>query len=978
MAQEPYFDHLTINDGLSNNTVYAITQDQNGFIWFGTRDGLCRFDGYNFSILKKEDKPGHNISGNQVIALFEDKYQNLWVGLRDGGTQILEYNTQQFKRPSGNSTDSINWERVTASSFFEDSNGNLWIGTLGMGVFKYNFQNDSIYHFVQEEENPKKKILNNFCFSFTEDADGNIWMGLLGNGLNYWNPKNNSIHSIVDTDFEGIDLYSYDKTVLAIGDKVWIGTEGNGIYIFDTNTRTFTKHLLSRDLVKDLVLNPIKNTVLVATDGQGLFVFNEEGVQLNHFTYSANLANSLNSNALYDLYFDHDQNLWIGTFNGGINIEKAQKARFFSYLNTNNSEDAPGFNSVLSFCESTTGRIWIGTDGGGLLEFDKNNGTFYRPDFKIKDLDPKIITTIHEDKNGTLWLGTFNNGLVSFDPASGEFQNFINQQGIPNSLFNNNVWAIEEEENGDLWLGLLGGGLQRLSIQKEEFRSFINRPNDSTSISGWNIRALKLDQDNNLWIGTELNGLNVMRNSKVDKFERWAPFSKKYFPSYSILSFFENGDFLWIGTEGDGLIRFNKKTFEVKIYGVKDGLASMVVNSIQMDAKGIFWLGTNGGLSSFDTNNEIFTNYNFEDGLQSNQFNPNASFFSKDGNMYFGGINGFNVFNPNTIPLNTILPKLAFTEFKVFNEAVKIGENRGGNIILNAPINEEPEICLDYWQNAFTISFAALEFTNPSKNQYAYKLDGFDDDWIKVGADARQANYTNLDPGKYTFLLKASNNNGVWSEEVKKLSIEVFPPFWKTWWFRLLMIIFISSLVIAYFQYLTEKRKEKHRQEMLKAEQKILLLENDKLANEVKQKNSELSAALLQAAHKNTELKGLKENLSELTQREENEPGQKREIKKLIRRINSEIDSVDYWEQFQLNFDQVHQQFSQRMHKEFPKLTQNDIRLSCLIKIGLTNKEIASIQNVSLAAIEKSKYRLKQKLDLDKDSDLNNFIMDFN
>ncbi|MCB0661528.1 MAG: hypothetical protein KDC24_02215 [Saprospiraceae bacterium] len=971
-----YFDHLSIRDGLSNNTIYSILQDHNGFIWIGTRDGLCRYDGYQFSVFKKDEPAAWHPKGNHVLSIYEDDDFNLWIGLRNGGLQYLDYETQTLVSPTFAGPDTVNWTEISASAFFKDSKDNLWIGTYGMGVLQIDFKNASLHQFHTLSENPKQKIPSNFCFSFVEDGSGKIWMGLADNYLAIYDPGKAKISTFPSHPTDGFSINSFDKSLLIVDDKIWVGTEGNGIYLIDAKTKTVSNHLLPGLLVKDLILDTLSNQVIAATDGAGLFVFDEKGKQLDNYTYSSSLQNSLNSNALYKLYLDRDQNLWIGTFNGGLNIQKANKARFFSYLNTNLEEESPGEKSVLSFCESKNGTIWIGTDGGGLLKFDEKTGDFSKATFRGGG--PKIITTIFEDNTtGVLWLGTFNEGLVRYEPAIGTIKRYLHEENNGNSLFNNNVWAIESARGGKLWLGLLGGGVQLFDPQGNTFKTYYNIPDDPTSLSGWNVRALQIDAQNRLWIGTEFTGMNV-KNPGAHDFTRLNTENGSGFPSNSILCFLEDGPYLWIGTEGDGLIRYNKQTGANVVYNTQSGLASSVIKSIEKGDNGWLWISTNGGISSFDPSTEIFYNYNYRDGLQSNQFNPNASIKGLDGRLYFGGINGFNVFDPKAIVQNQNIPRLVFTDFKLFNKSVNVGEAIEGTIILQKPLNDNPELLLNYWQNAFSITFAALEFTNPSRNKYAYMLEGFDENWLEVGADARQANYTNLDPGTYTFLLKASNNNGVWSDEIKKLRIKIYPPFWTSWWFRLLMVLSGIGIVVGIMQFLASKRKEKHRKELMEAEKRILKLENESLAREVQQKNSELSAALLQAAHKNTELKGLREQLQFLREKEGSESKQVKDLNRLIRRINSEIQSVDYWEQFQLNFDQVHQQFSRKLYSEFPRLTQNDIRLSCLIKIGLTNKEIASIQNVSLAGIEKSKYRLKQKMNLQKEDDLNDFIFQFN
>ncbi len=546
---------------------------------------------------------------------------------------------------------------------------------------------------------------------------------------------------------------------------------------------------------------------------------------------------------------------------------------------------------------------------------------------------------------------------------------------IPIASTTTNVWDIEEDRAGNLWIGTLGGGLDYFDRSNNTFTHYLPDPTQAGSLSGWNVQLLHIDRQQNLWVGTEYGGLNKLTPGSTH-FKNWQHQKEDSLSlrSNSILSLLEDkkGQ-IWVGTEGGGLHLLSNDEHSFKNYSLREGLPSTVVNAIEEDSQGFLWLSTNLGLSRFDPQQEVFTNFDKNDGLQSNQFNPRASLRSRSGKMYFGGINGFNVFVPDSIRSNANRPGIVITAFLLFNEPVPVGDYKGRKLITK-PLNEEPRIQLNYTDDVFTIRFAALEYTNPAKNAVAYQLEGFDDEWNFVDARHRTATYTNLDAGEYTFLLKAANNSGMWSEHIKRLYIVILPPFWETWWFRLLLALAFIGLIFLYIAYLDDKRKEEHQKQLLKAEQEILRLKNEKLGEEINQKNAQLSAALLQSAHKNNTLDDLKRQLKEQSLQETTQQ-QRSELRRLIRKIDTEINSIDYWEQFQLNFDQIHQQFSKKLHEKHPQLTPNDIRLCCLIKINMTNREIAAIQNISIAGIEKSKYRLKKKLHLDKDSDLNQYIL---
>lgn len=978
-AQTLAFDHITINEGLSSNTIYSIVEDQDGFMWFGSRDGLHRYDGYEFKTFKSDPEDSLSLPSNNIQSLFLDPNGDIWIGLKVGGLCIFGRQSQKLRPTPFNGIGFPNWREVSVQAIFQDSRGDYWIGTAGQGVVHIDsgFQGYTNYSLL-ERGNPKN-ISSYFCFSFAEDDAGNIWMGTEGNRIPYYDRKSGAIRELPQT--EGMNLnYSFSKSLLFADGKLWIGTQGDGLYIYDTHKKELTRKVLDNKLIKDIESSS-SGTILISTDGEGLFLTEDEGKTFQNIQFSPTLVNSLNTNALYDIFIDSNNNIWIGSFNGGVNVHKANKVNFLTYLQSGALTDAPGHQSVLAFCEDARGNIWIGKDGGGLVRFNPKGQfqtTYHYSQQDPNSISSNVVTCLYEDSKGNLWAGTFANGLNRFDRKKNAFEHYKYDPSDPFSLSNDNVWAIEEGKDGNLWIGTLGGGLEKFDVATGRFHHFQPVPGDPSSLSGLNVQVLLLDKGGNLWIGTEYGGLNKLI-SEEKGFLSWQKDEKDStsLRVNSILCIHQsrNGR-IWVGTEGGGLHLLMEDERSFRNYSVKDGLPSNVVNAIEEDEKGMLWLSTNMGISAFNPYTKKFTNYDKNDGLQSNQFNRSASLTSRSGEMYFGGIHGVNAFHPREVTVNSNLPRVVFTDFKLFNQSVPVGRH-GRRSILPKPLNEEPTITLRYSDNVFTLEFAAIEFTNPYKNKYAYQLEGFEENWNYVDATHRRATYTNLDAGEYTFKVKASNNSGLWNDSPKIVHIVVTPPFWETWWFRLLLALLAIALVILYVRIKDARRKREHQKQMMQAEQEILKLKNEKLGRKIKEKNAQLAAALLQTAHKNNSLSGLKKELAELSQVQNGGTERKRELRHLIRKIDSEIDSEDYWEQFQLNFDQVHQEFSARLHEQHPQLSLNDIRLCCLIKINMTNREIASIQNISVGAVEKSKYRLKKKLALEKEEDLNNYILGF-
>ncbi|MCB0546319.1 MAG: hypothetical protein KDD19_01965 [Phaeodactylibacter sp.] len=971
------FDHITINQGLSNNTIYSIVEDQDGFLWFGSRDGLHRYDGYEFKSFKSDPEDSLSLPSNNVQSLFLHPNGDIWIGLKVGGLCIFGRQSQRLQVNPLKELSFADWREVSIQSIFQDSYGEYWIGTAGHGVIRMDSSLQRITHYSLFEQGHPNNIFSYFCFSFVEDAEGNIWMGTEGNRIPYFERKSGAIKEL--SAIGGPKMkYTFTKSLLFVDGTLWIGTEGDGLYIYDPKKKEFILKALNNSLIKDMARDSI-GRVLISTDGDGLIITEDQGHSFQNIRFSPTLANSLNTNALYDLFVDSNNNIWIGSFNGGVNVHKPNKASFLTYLQSTSITDAPGYQSVLTFCEDTQGYIWIGKDGGGLVRFNpaSESQTSYQhsPD-DPNSISSNVVTSLYEDRKGNLWVGTFANGLNRFDRSRNTFEHFRYDPSNPLSLSNDNVWAIAERKDGSLWIGTLGGGLEKFDYASKRFYHYQPVPGDPSSLSGLNVQVLLVDKDDNLWVGTEYGGLNKLI-SEEKGFRSWkknkADSTSLRVNSVLCLHQDRNGR-IWVGTEGGGLHLLVEDEQSFRNYSVKDGLPSNVVNAIEEDDNGVLWISTNMGLSAFNPSTGKFTNYDKNDGLQSNQFNRSASLRSSSGDMYFGGIHGVNAFHPEKVHINGNLPKVVFTDFMLFNQPVPVGLFKRREV-LPKPLNEEPTITLRYSDNVFSIEFAAIEFTNPSKNMYAYRLEGFEEDWTIVDATHRRATYTNLDAGEYTFRVKAGNNSGLWNAEPRTLKIIVTPPFWETWWFRLLLALAILALFIVYIRIKDDTRKREHQKQLMEAEQEILKLKNEKLGREIKEKNAQLAAALLQTAHKNTSLSGLKHELAELSQYQNGDTDRKREIRQLIHKIDSELDSEDYWEQFQLNFDQVHQQFSTRLHQQHPQLSSNDIRLCCLIKINMTNKEIASIQNISVGAVEKSKYRLKKKLALEKEEDLHAYIL---
>jgi ligand-binding sensor domain-containing protein/DNA-binding CsgD family transcriptional regulator len=1023
-AQNNYFfEPITVNNGLPHQTVYRVLQDKKGFMWFGTQRGLMRYDGYACRLFGQTQAGTVGFEGKPIHALLEDKKGNLWVGTHSGDFCKRDVQTGNFRYL----TDTLAFKILVGKriqTLFEDDLGRIWIGTLDDGLLVFDPKNDKIQHF----NHLNSQLSNNAVFAFAQDKTGRIWVATAGEGINYFEPTTQTFKQRY-ADIP--NLNGYRKTLLLDErNNLWIGSDGTGLYQLDLTTNII-KHFgaqndgksVNSNAVMGLVLDKNKQ-LLIATDGGGLNIFNPESNTFSVCKSDNKNSGNLNTNALYDVCVDAADNIWAATFNGGVNTYKAHQIRFEYFSYTGNKANELNNRSVLGLCQTADGSVLIGTDGGGLNVFNRKNNSFSAINNSNK-IQTNVVKTIYEDQQKRLWLGYFNGGLALYNPQNQSFKHYLSNPNDPLSISNNSVWSIASEASGQLWVGTVGNGVNLFNPQTEKFQHFNSNPTDPTSLSHDAIMVVFTDKKNNVWIGTEHSGLNLFNREKNNftrfQHDKKEPFKEKGGP-LSISSDFIRAIFedsrgrLWIGTEGGLNLWLGDGKF--KHYTTKNGLISDAIMGISEDFKGNLWLSAYEGISRFDTERDSFQNFKFNktrDG-RNNQFNQSAILRTSDGEILFGGINGLDIIKPELIVQNSLKPRLVFTDFRVFDVSI-INGNLDGRTLFNGDINDVRDIHLSYKDNAFSIEFAALDFTESSRNQYAFKMEGFDKEWQYNSAEQRLVTYTNLDAGTYYFKVRGTNSSGEWSDNEAVMKIIIAPPFWKTGWFRLLVFLTAIGLSIVAFRiYLIRREMElkqrvleseqeilslnnqqlastqailnlKNEQleseqailnlknEKLESEQEILSLQNEKLATEIDTKNNELMSKAVQMAHKNELLIGIKDDLEAIKTASETE--RLKSLKNLTRTLESEIESKESWDQFLIYFNQTHQNFIHELQLKHPNLTQNDLRMCALTRLNMSNREMATLLNITITGIEQSRYRLKKRLNLTVEDDLSRYLTAF-
>lgn len=820
------FDRLTTEKaltvkGLSQNSVYCLLQDAQGFIWIGTWDGLNKYDGYDFVIYNTEN----GLSNPTINTLWEDDEKNIWIGT-DNGLNLLDRqsgNIRQFHYEPGKSNclsnDFIN-------HVYQDKQGLLWISTsFGLNRFDKDQRIFKSYNFFERNFN---NSLTNFISRVIEDQAGRLWIGTHA-GIHCFNPEKQSfkdykmISDPTNADFiksNYIKDLAYDEN-----GNIYAATL-NGIYII--NPEKGIIHHMGVEEKGDRTLSGNQvNTLLIDTEGlvwigtnNGLDLYDPSLNIISHFK-SGGSTTSINNDDIRSIYQDHSGTIWIGTYKG-LNKVDQSPSRFTQFQNDPDDPNSLSDNIVYAIMEDENNLTWIGTYGGVNI-FDRKNDRFsfirHNP-ADPESLSSDKIRTIVLDSSGYLWVGTESYGMNRIDRKTGMITRYSHNPDDPYSLVENNILSTIVDGKGRIWIGTVNGGINILSPSDGKCQLLNNDPANKISLSDNRIWSIYEDREGNFWIGTN-DGLNkISADLQSVNIYRNYPSNPYSISNNRVFSIYEDNDgIFWIGTMGGGLNRFDPVNEQFKAYTEHNGLPNNVVYGTLEDEEGNLWISTNWGLSKFNKLNGIFVNYDTKDGIQGNEFNTGAYFQNSRGEMYFGGMNGINVFHPREITLNRIPPRMVLTGLRILNDLVET-DIENGEIIR-----------LPYTENFFSIEFSGLDYTNPSKNLYRYKLDNYDEGFVFANAGQRRAEYRKVDPGTYHFLVTGSNNDGIWNQDGISLTIIISPPWWRTWIFRVFFVLILITLLwsIIILRIKSIKRKHEVEKKMLFIEKQVFELEQKAL-----------------------------------------------------------------------------------------------------------------------------------------------------
>ncbi|MEO6287672.1 MAG: two-component regulator propeller domain-containing protein [Dyadobacter sp.] len=799
------FRHLTTNQGLSQNNVTSIVADRRGFMWFGTQDGLNMYDGYKFIVYHNEPGNAGSLSHSYVHVVFEDRNGCLWVGTDDGGLSCYNYETNQFvnfrhdpKNPASISSNNV-------LSIAQDARGNLWVATSGGGLNYFDSIKKTFRRYMHHA-NDRGSIASDFVNSVFVDKKGVVWAGTKDRGLEKLDAKTDRFihyphdpanpHSISRNELNSI--YEDSKN------NFWIATEGGGLNLMDRSTGNFISYRhnptdpesISHNDVISIAEDKVKR-LWIGTRNGGINILEKDGDFTKYIADKAN-PEGINNGSIYALFCDKIGTMWVGTYSGGINVMDQESLKFNRYRSNPSNSRGINNDNILSITEDHQGKLWLGTDGGGINVWDRStnqiNHYLHEP-ARPTSIASNYIISLHEDTNSKMWIGNYKGGISVYNRPLDSFNN-LNKEGKIKDAIPANIHAIIDDLKGSLWIGT-SEGLLRYNKEAGSYVRYQNNQKKRNSISSNLILSMHVDRAGLLWIGTEGGGLNLF-NEKQDTFTSFVNDigDQKTISNNLVNCIYEDtkGN-LWVGTNG-GLNLFDRVGRHFKVFRQKDGLPNDVIQGIMEDAHGILWVSTNNGLSAFNPATRVFRNFDNSDGLQGTSFNRMSFYKNAAGTMYFGGQNGLNVFHPDSIRYNSFVPPVFITDFQIFNRSVSAQDTDSP---IKKHIIEAKDIFVTYKDLMLSFEFTALNYTLTRKNKYAYKLEGFDQDWIYPGT-TRRATYTNLDPGDYVFHVKASNNDGVWNETGTSIRLHIVPPFWKTWWFRVLGVLVVLAVIFGLYQ----------------------------------------------------------------------------------------------------------------------------------------------------------------------------------
>ncbi|MDA3893105.1 MAG: response regulator [Salinivirgaceae bacterium] len=804
-AQQINFAHIDYTHGLSNNRILSFAEDDNGFVWIGTTSGLNRYDGYNIKTFKHDPSDSSSLIDNMVQSIVKDQLGRLWVGTTRGFV-IFNPDTETFTIDFHFSIAQQPFSLFNISEVLPFGDSLLLMRIQGLGIIVHNlFTNNNRLLNCSELTTGTNKV---GIISRMKTSNNKLYL-MSDNGLIYIvdviDRKVLKIIKAVNSMFNG-QQHLYDFYVDHNQD-IWVysSNEEMGLLLIDDkeNIRHFntkTEPRLNSKIVSRIIQDS-ENNYWIGTDHGGLNILSSDKQKMTYIKHEEANNNSLSQNVITELFKSNKGIIWVGTFKKGVNYYHKSLFRFFHFMHRPDDKNSLSYNDVNCFAEDKKGNLWIGTNGNGLIYFDREKNTFsniFAEPNNPEGLKSNVIVSLYMDKSDVLWVGTYHGGLARFQ--GGKFKTYLHKHDNPESISDNRIWDIYEDSKGNFWIGTLGGGLNLFDKDQEVFYHYsgmgINSLNSNFVID------INEDAQGNVWFGTD-NGVFVLdaESSRFIQFTNIVDNTKSLSGNFASKVFVDSKQNLWFGTR-DGLNLFDVENKSFIRFNSQNGLPDNSIMGIRESDEGDLWLSTSGGICKltveFDSNgkyvNHQAVNFNEADGLQGREFNEGSTFKTSKGELIFGGANGFNLFLPQTKyekiePLKTYIVGL-----ELFGEELTKNHTDAKKMGLNSSLLNNSEINLAYNENIFSLKFVSINYLVSRKIKYRYKLEGFNEQWIYTNWKERKATFTNLNAGTYKFIVQASYSNSDWNSSESSLRIVIHPPWYSTW---LAYVIYFTAIVFA-------------------------------------------------------------------------------------------------------------------------------------------------------------------------------------
>ena len=804
------FKRLTIEEGLSQASVQAVLVDHQGYAWIGTYSGLNRYDGHEFKVYTNTPNDSNSISNNLITAIAEDRENRLWVGTSEG--------LNLYQRANETFVKIHDIENAYVTAVAVDSIGNVWVGTSnGLHVMKgsSSLEFTSSSNFTNNLPASSAQITHIYT-----QVSGVVWLSSYASSSN-----TSTLHKIDIESESALEAITVQGKVNSVAfnkqNLLYVATD-QGLLIYNIESNRFSNDVFPESIKKGEITSleySSKSELWIGTQKHGAFIFTEESGEVHWLTNLEGFPKSISDNHVTQIIEDKQNNIWLSTFVNGTNFYNPSYSNFAHVKKSGKFPDFPS-NKVIGF-ESLNNKLYFGTYDAGLGVLDELTKTVknFAPNATEENSFPSLmVSDLLATSSDTLWIGTVGSGLVKMNVDSESFEAYTHSAENKTSISQDSVLSLLALPDGRLLVGTWGGGLNLMDVENEQFVHFKHSSQDKTSLADDIIWSMFKDLNNDVWIGTQ-NGLskfNVETGTFKNYFARDG--EKGTLSNNHVLAINQTSDgTLWVGTS-NGLNRLDRNATEFKSYHVNDGLPNSFIAGIEVDDDDNVWISTNEGLSKFSPSSETFYNFGTSHGLQAREFNTLSTYKSDSGELFFGGINGFNRFHPSKVSLDKTPPQVVLSDFLVHNEHVDVVEDsqlsesmqaRNHKLTIPKVINELEHLTLTYDEKLVSFEFAALHFAEPMNNKYAYMLEGFDEDWVYTDAKNRRATYTTLPSGDYVLRVKASNGDGYWNEEGKSLRIKVLPPIWKTWWaYSLYIAIFIAAFGLILYRQNYQRLRE--------------------------------------------------------------------------------------------------------------------------------------------------------------------------